>query len=86
MAELHEVLPDPEPYGVEQFLMDRQIPDTLTLRGLNATRDRRISILVANGLLAIFDLPHAKEVAVLSTPNRELLEEWLMSELGEWVL
>lgn len=78
-----ELLPEFEDKGVDLYVMTQPVPDTLTLRGLPDGEAQRV--LLANGLVAHFDLPHAHEVAVLSSPSRELLQDWLKGPLRDWV-
>jgi len=74
-----ELLPEFEDNGLDLYVMAQPVPDTLTLRGLADGEAQRV--LLANGLVAHFDLPHAHEVAVLSSPSRELLQNWLKGPL-----
>jgi hypothetical protein len=77
-------LPSLEGNGLDLYLLDRPVPDTLTLD--NVDGEARYRVLRANGLVGHFDLPHAGEVAVLSSPSRQILSTWLDGALGEWVL
>lgn len=72
--ELLPLLPGMGDHGLELFLMDREVtarfdPETIP----EAHRDEA---LIAHGLVAHFDLPHAREIACLRTPNAKLLERW----------
>jgi hypothetical protein len=71
-------------HGVELYLLERPVPNTLTLTEVpEADRGR---ILKDNGLIARFYLPHSHEVAWLATPARETLERWLdETQLSEWL-
>ena len=79
-----KALPEFDENGLDLYLMARPVPDTLTLRGVEPEAAQRI--IIANGMIAHFDLPHAGEVAVLSAPSKETLESWLHGALGKWIL
>lgn len=79
-----KALPEFEESGLDLYLMARPVPDTLTLRGVEAEAAQLI--IIANGMMAHFDLPHAGEVAVLSSTSEAMLESWLHGALGEWAL
>jgi len=81
--ELEALLPQLEEHGVEALFMDRPVPDTLTLQGLEPAAFWRA--LRANGCRAHFDLPHKNEVAVLAATSREELDSWLHAGLAAWV-
>jgi hypothetical protein len=79
-----DALPRFEGHGLDLYLLDRPVPDTLTLESVDG--EARYQVLRANGLLGHFDLPHAGEVAVLSSPSHQILSTWLDGPLAEWVL
>ena len=79
-----ELLPEFEEHGLDLYLMNRPVPNTLTLAGTEGEAQSRI--LLDNGLVGHFDLPHAGEVAVLSSPSSDTLSDWLQGPLREWVL
>lgn len=74
-----------EDSAADLYVLHRPVPDTLTLD--NVPSELRARVLRDNGLIAHFDLPHAHEVAVLSSLRREILETWIeTTTLGEWLL
>lgn len=77
------VLPQLEDRGLDLYLMDRPVPATLTLKGLDYPA--AVRVLLANGFLAHFDLPHAHETAVIAARSRSMLEEWVKGGLWEWL-
>jgi hypothetical protein len=79
-----EALPSLVGHGLDLYLLDRPVPDTLTLQAVDG--EARYRVLTANGLVGHFDLPHAGEVAVLSSPSRQILSAWLDGPLAQWVL
>jgi hypothetical protein len=84
VEKLIDLLPEFEGRDLDLHLMSRPVPDTLTLGGL--TYDAATRVLIANGMVGHFDLPHRMEVAVLSSPSEETLRRWLKGPLSEWVL
>lgn len=64
------LLPEFEESGMVLFQMQKKIPDTLRLRLEDANMNR---VLIRNGLFLKFHLPHAGEVALLCSPNKEYL-------------
>jgi len=83
-AHLESILPELEQSGLSAFFMDRPVPDTLTLRGIDDASMWKV--LRANGCQAHFFLPHAMEVAVLATPSEGHLNTWLKAGLASWTL
>jgi hypothetical protein len=79
-----EVLPSLEGHGLDLYLLDRPVPETLTLDRVDG--EARYRVLTTNGLVGHFDLPHPGEVAVLTSPSRQILSTWLDGPLAEWVL
>ncbi len=64
--------------GVSAHQMRRKVPDTLTIEGLD---DRnRVRILIQNGLVASFYLPHAGECAWFATVDRRTMDAALARE------
>jgi hypothetical protein len=78
-----ELLPAFAGLGIDLCLMSKPVPDTFTLQGV--PRELEFPLLVHNGLVARFDLPHANEVAIVSTTRRALLASWVLGPLADWV-
>jgi hypothetical protein len=65
--------------GLLLHQMRRKVSDTLTIEGLDERN--RTRILVQNGLVASFYLPHAMECASFSTVERSAMEKVLSNEV-----
>ena len=64
--------------GLVLYQMRRKVPNTLTIEGLDERN--RTRILVQNGLVASFYLPHAMECASFTTVERGAIEKVLANE------
>ena len=67
-------------YGIEAYQLSRAVPNTLTLNGLEWGPDKRRQVLIQNGCVAGFYLPHADEVAQFRAPDRATIESALAHE------
>lgn len=67
------LLPEFEEHGIDLFQMSKRVPNTLRFR----TDIAMNPILIQNGLFLTFTLPHANEVAQLSSPSKSYLENLL---------
>jgi hypothetical protein len=70
------LLPEFEDSGMVLLQSSRAIPNALEIQKL-LTNPSRWRILQQNGVELMFDLPHKHETAVVSSPDRALLERAL---------
>jgi hypothetical protein len=71
--EFMSMLPDLEPAGLFVAQMRSPAPDTLRAEWLFENVPQRLERCHAAGVVLTFDLPHAHEVAVAWSPEREVL-------------
>jgi hypothetical protein len=69
------VLPEFEEFGINLYQMTRPVPDTLRVEQLAENVRRRV--LIQNGAVTHFQLPHAGEVAVFWSMARATVERAL---------
>ncbi len=68
-------LPQFEEFGMDLYQLTRSVPDSLRVEHLTEKVRRRV--LIQNGAVSHFQLPHAGEVAVFWAISRQILERAL---------
>jgi hypothetical protein len=78
---LFSMLPDLEPAGLFVAQLTKRVPDTLRSEWLFESSPARVQRCNSAGVLLTFDLPHANEVAVVWSPDRQVVEA-VIARLG----